>query len=148
MLGKNWRGKEQTLEIDGEKIPIYPVGLFIKYVMMKEGEASPYDIYKRIKEIRSKYMVTRWKRYSYQYIINMFYWLRRLGYIKISRTEMARSRSGAKLHRKDFHVLTPKGKAERRGWINPFRSLYPETYKKAREKQKLKRKKSSDSPQR
>jgi len=116
--GKDWR--RRPIIIDGH--PIYPLGFLIKDVLLTEGEANPYGIYQRAREMKATHAEMPQFKYSYSTIRTYFYWLRGLGFIGLSRTEPP---SMPHLQDKRFYRLTSKGRKAEDEWFN-----VRETYQK------------------
>ena len=116
--GKGWRS--HPIIIDGH--PIYPLGFLIKDVLLNEGEANPYGIYKLVRQLKADHAEMPQFRYGYGTIRTYFYWLRRLRFIELSRTEAP---SMPHLQAKRFYRLTPVGKRASDTWFN-----VRETYQK------------------
>lgn len=129
--GRGWRSRPVTVETDMGVVPVYPLGLFIKHQITVDGEACPYDIYRRVREIGKQYEGLRIIRYGYQNIRNYFYWLKSLGYITFKRSELTRiEERKVTLAEKRYYELTAKGRREEEGWFNPRRTLYPKSWGK------------------
>lgn len=117
--GKDWRSR--PIIIGGHAI--YPLGFLIKDVLLNEGEANPYGIYKTVRQLKIAHVEMPQFKYAYGTIRTYFYWLRSLGFIELSRTERP---SMPHLQAKRFYRLTPKGKRAGDEWFN-VREAYQTT---------------------
>ncbi|GAH67167.1 unnamed protein product [marine sediment metagenome] len=109
--GKNWR--RYPIILDNR--PVYPLGFLIRDVLLNEGEANPYGIYKLTQALKAKYDEMPQFKYRYGTIRSYFYWLRKLGFITLARTVPS---SSLKLEPKRYYKLTPAGRKAQDEWFN------------------------------
>jgi len=142
-LGKGWRKREFVVRDNEGEIHIFPVGLFIKDLLLRYGEVFPNQVWTEMRELRKKYTLTGEPRVapkrgwgSYQNIKNYFYWLERLGLIErtkkveVSEIKADRKERGSGLRPRgrpvyyQYYRLTEKGRREKEAWLNPRKALY------------------------
>lgn len=109
--GKDWR--RNPVILDGR--PVYPLGFLIRDVLLVEGEANPYGIYKLTQTLKDKYAEMPQFKYRYVTIRSYFYWLRKLGFITLARTVPS---GNLKLEPKRYYKLTPGGREAQDEWFN------------------------------
>lgn len=139
MNKKSWRsGTFKVIDNQLGEIYIFPIGLFIKDLLLKYGEVYPNQVYSELRRIRRNFLFTGEVRVqpkrgfgSYQVIKNYFYWLTKLGLIEKSKkvtTKVVGRGSGLRPKGMkvyyQYYRLTPKGKTEEEMWVYPPRALY------------------------
>jgi len=102
---------------------IYPTALFIRDYLKEHSEASPYEVWKALKEKRDEVMVhTGEPRTIYWY----FYVLERLGLVeKTGRIEKTVYHDGKERPHHMWRKYYKLVKYDDRRWVDPQRALYP-----------------------
>jgi len=109
--GKDWR--RYPIVLDGRHV--YPLGFLIRDVLLNEGEANPYGIYKLTQTLKAEYAEMPQFKYRYGTIRSYFYWLRKLGFITLARTVPS---GNPKLEPKRYYKLTTGGRKAEDEWFN------------------------------
>jgi DNA-binding PadR family transcriptional regulator len=106
-------------------LPYKSSSMFIRDYLLSHGEGYIHEIYRAFREwLKAENYV---KLPSYQSFRTYFWRLRRLGLIEFVRDEPS-GNPFLKAPRKYYRIVP--GKENDEGWINPFRSIYLETYLK------------------
>jgi len=121
----------------------YP-SFFIREYLLINDEATPYEIYKALKEERKKHNE---KFPQPPMIYNYFRILKKLGLIEVSRVETtfigskSRTKLPSNFNKKYYRLV----KYDDRRWVDPQRALYPPKRGKKGAKKKLKPRESKEN---
>ena len=105
--------------------PYKSSSLFIRDYLLEHGEGYIHEVYRSFREWLKSEGYTRFP--SYQSFRTYFWRLRNLGLIEFVREEPS-SNPVLKAPRRYYRIVPGMENDVR--WINPFRAIYPETYRK------------------